>query len=423
MKRNDLAIHGGKPSCNRMPPRMLPGGNSIGKEEEDAVIDVVRRKRLFRFYGATDGPSRVAEFERAFCQYMDVPYAISVNTGTSSLMCGLAGIGLEPGDEVIVPAYTWISSPAAVAIMGGIPIIAEVDETLTLDPADVAGKITPRTKAIMVVHMRGASARMDELLALAREHHLYLVEDTAQSCGASYKGKKLGTMGDVGCFSLQFQKIITCGDGGVTICSNVDTFKRCIMLHDVVAGTREGFPRLAPDDLRPAMNLRMPELSGAVALVQLGRLDGLLTGMRQRKQAMKNGMRDALQSAGGSFRSIVDEKGDASIALIFFLPSIDQTDFAVKALRAENIDATFLYRPDCVDNHVYAHWRAILNKQTWTDRGGPWRWGEPVEYSRDMCPSSLDLLSRAVHIDVNPLLSMEEIDQIVAGLDKVLNAL
>src|SRR5215213_9679655 len=271
-----LAIDGGPSARRNADPPMYPGGNLIGAEEEQAVLEVLRSKRLFRYYGPQPGPSKADELERAFAAHMGVPYAVAVSAGTAALMCGQAGVGIGPGDEVIVPAYTWIATASSVALMGAVPIIAEVDETLTLDPADVARKITPRTKAIIPVHMRGAPAQMDELLALARERGLRVIEDVAQADGGSYRGRRLGTLGDVGCFSLQFNKIITCGEGGVVVTSDESIYKRALMLNDTVGGLRNKIPA---EDILVGMNFRMPELAGAVALVQLGRLDGLLEAM------------------------------------------------------------------------------------------------------------------------------------------------
>ena len=161
-------------------------------------------------------------------------------------MCGGAGIGLGPGDEVIVPAYTWIAPVSSVAMLGAVPILAEVDETLNLDPTDVARKITPRTKAILAVHMRGAPAQMDELQTLAQARGLRVIEDVAQADGGIYRGRRLGTLGDVGCFSLQFNKIITCGEGGVVITADETVRERALMLHDTVGGPRNNIPQEAP---------------------------------------------------------------------------------------------------------------------------------------------------------------------------------
>ena len=414
-----LAIDGGPPARRRPDPPMYPGGNAIGVEEEEAVLEVIRSRRLFRYYGPQPGPSKAAALEAAFAAQMGARKAIAVTSGTAALMCGLAGVAVGPGDEVIVPAYTWIASASSVVMCGGVPILAEVDDSLTLDPADVARKISPRTKAIMPVHMRGAPAAMDELLALADQHGLQVVEDVAQAVGGSYHGRRLGSLGDVGCFSLQFNKIITCGEGGLVITSNDEIYKRAVMYHDTIGGLRNNIP--APE-IMLGMNFRMPELSAAVALVQLDRLAGLIEAMRERKRRLKAGMADCLRHAGGCFRTLNDPEGDTAIALIFFMPTPEQAAWVQRALRAENIGADRMYQPDVVDYHVYAHWGPILEQRTWSPQGGPWRWSSPVEYRTDMCPRTLDLLERAVHLDVNPLLTEEDIEETIAGLNKVLRS-
>ena len=209
---------------------------------------------------------------------------------------------------MILPAYTWIASAAAVVAAGGIPVIAEIDETLLLDPADVAAKITPYTKAIMPVHMRGAPCRMDELMAVASEHGLKVIEDVAQANGGSYNGRALGTFGDVGCFSLQFNKIVTSGEGGMVVTDDEDVLKRTSMYHDVIAPLRAEY---GTDELLCGVNYRMPELLAAVALVQLGRLDGLLDAMRQRKRMLKAGIEEVTARKGLRFRELADPDGDA----------------------------------------------------------------------------------------------------------------
>jgi dTDP-4-amino-4,6-dideoxygalactose transaminase len=398
---------------------MYPGGMLIDHEEEQAVLEVLRSKRLFRYYGPQPGPSRVAELERAFAEHMSARHALAVTSGTAALICGLQGVGVGPGDEVIVPAYTWIASASAVLAVGGLPVLAEVDETLTLDPTDAARKITPYTRAIMAVHMRGAPCRMAELAALAREHGLRLVEDVAQADGASYQGRRLGTIGDVGCFSLQFNKIITAGEGGMVITNDEEVWKRAVMYHDVIGGLRNNIPA---QEILWGVNFRMPELLAAVALVQLRRLDGLLEAMRQRKRMLKAGLEGLAREGRITFREIVDPEGEAAIALIFFLDSPAQANEVAQALRAENIGASVLYRPEHTDYHIYAHWTPILAQRTWTPAGGPWRWARrEIRYTPDMCPRTLDLLSRAVHLDVSPLLTSEEIEETLEGLHRVLD--
>lgn len=416
-----LAIYGGTPAKQRPDPPMYPGGMKIDQEEEQAVLEVLRSKRLYRYYGSEEGPSKAYELEQAFAAHMGTRHALAVTSGTAALICGLQGIGIGPGDEVIIPAYTWIASAAAVLAVGGVPILAEVDESLTLDPADVETKITPYTKAIMPVHMRGAPCRMDAVMDIARRRGLRVIEDTAQADGGSYKGQSLGSIGDVGCFSLQFNKIITAGEGGMVITDDEQVWKRAIMFHDVVGGLRSNFPA---DEIIWGINFRMPELLAAVMLVQLRRLDGLLTSMRERKRMLRAGVEEVARHKGVTFREITDPEGDAAVALVFFTNSPVAAGSVSEALRAENIGADVLYHPDRSDYHIYAHWTPIINQRTWTQGGGPWRWAQrDIRYSLDMCPRTLDLLGRAVHLDVSPLLKNEDVEETIEGLNRVLNAL
>lgn len=416
-----LAIDGGAPAKQRPDPPMYPGGMAIAEEEEQAVLEVLRTKRLFRYHGPGPGPSKVAELEEAFRANKGSRYAVAVTSGTAALTCGLHGIGIGPGDEVILPAYTWIASAAAVVAAGGIPIIAEVDETLLLDPADVERKITPHTKAIMPVHMRGAPCPMDDIMAVAEKHGLLVIEDVAQANGASYHGQLCGTFGNVGCFSLQFNKIITSGEGGMVITNDEEVWKRTNMYHDVIGALNHEFDR---EELLCGVNYRMPELLAAVSLVQLRRLDGLLSDMRARKNMLKAGMEEVAQRKGITFRALTDPEGDAAIATIFFMESAESAQTVAKALKAENIGASTLYSPDSLDYHVYAHWVPIINQRTWTADGGPWRWAQrEIKYHPEMCPRSLDLLGRAVHLNVSPLLTNEDVEETVEGLNRVLEKL
>jgi 8-amino-3,8-dideoxy-alpha-D-manno-octulosonate transaminase len=322
---------------------------------------------------------------------------------------------------VILPAYTWIASASAVVAVGAVPVMAEVDESLTLDPADVEGKITPYTRAILPVHMRGAPCRMDELMAVARAHELFVVEDVAQANGASYHGRRLGTIGDAGAFSLQFNKILTSGEGGMLLTDDLGTYQRIQMYQDVVGGMRNAIPA---DQILPGINFRMPELLGAVALVQLGRLETLLADMRQRKRVIKESLAELAQRKGLRFRVLNDLQGEAAIALIFFLPEIGLAKPVSEALQAEGLDNYIMYSPQEVDYHVYAHWAPILNQRTWSARGGPWRHHpRRIEYAAGMCPRTLDLLGRAIHIDISPELDTTTVEEITEGLHKVVNAL
>jgi dTDP-4-amino-4,6-dideoxygalactose transaminase len=395
-----LARDGGPPARTRPEPPMFPGGMEIAGEEIEAATRVLSSKNVFRYYGVDDGPHEVADFEQEFAGHMGSKHALCVNAGSSALICGLIGAGVGPGDEVIVPAYTWNATPNAVIAAGATPVLAEVDESLTLDPEDVARRIGPQTKAILPVHMRGAPADMDALTGLAREHGLVLVEDVCQSAGASFRGRRLGTFGAAGAFSLQFNKIITTGEGGVMITDRDDLYELAIDVHDCAGSLRRGagLPRFA------GWNFRASELQGAVARVQLTRLDGLLERMRSNQRRLA----DSVESLPGlTLRRPNDDGGDAGICLIAFATSPALAVEAVEALQAEGVLAMRIYDPSVPDLHVYPYWAPVLAHLH--EQGAP----------APDCPRTLDLLGRAIHVDLSPLLEDADVDELALAFEKV----
>jgi dTDP-4-amino-4,6-dideoxygalactose transaminase len=406
---------------------MLPGALRLGEREAEAaaeaVRELVRSKNLFPSYGATpDAPrrSRVRELERAFCERTGAGHAVAVNSGTSALVCGLAGFGIGPGDEVIVPGYTWVSTASAVLALGAVPVIAEVDGSLTLDPADVRRKVSSYTKAIVPVHMRGAPARMDALSEVAREHGLRVLEDVCQAGGGSFGGRALGSIGDAGTFSFQMSKILTAGEGGLLITSDPAIALRATMYQDSASCPGHGIPL---DDWLAGLNLRMSELHAAVLLVQLAGLEQLLADMRRHKTRLKTIVSDGLEGRGVEFRTIHDAAGDTSIALVFFLPEPGPVEGVVRTLVNENVPATRLWQNlqhmphDYVDLHAYAAWTPILQRRSWAGSGSPWReHPREISYSAGMCPVTMDLLRRAVHVDVSPDLSDAQVEQMGAAI-------
>lgn len=379
---------------------MFPGGMEVGAEEIEAATRVLESKNVFRYYGVGDGPHEVADFEREFAAHLGSRHALCLNAGSSALICGLIGAGVGAGDEVIVPAYTWNATPNAVIASGATPVLAEVDESLTLDPADVERRIGPRTKAILPVHMRGAPANMDALTTLARDRGLVLVEDVCQAAGASFRGQRLGTFGDAGAFSLQFNKIITTGEGGVMITDRDDLYELAIDVHDCAGSLRRGagLPRF------PGWNFRASELQGAVARVQLTRLDGLLERMR----AIQRGLAERVEDLPGlTLRRPTDDGGDAGICLVAFARTASLAAEAVSALQAEGVAAMRIYDPTIPDLHVYPYWAPVLAHIE--AAGSP-----PPD-----CPQTLDLLERTIHVDLSPLLGDQDVDEIALAFEKV----
>ena len=417
-----LALYGGPKAKTTPNLPMYPGGLEIGDEERRLVLEVLDRKYLFRYYGPKDFPSKVKEFEDQFAERMGSKHCLAVNSCTSALIASLVACGIGPGDEVILTGYTFFASCAAIVAAKAIPVIAEVDETLTVDPEDIEKKITPATKALLIVHMRGVPCDMDRIMDIARRYGLRVIEDVAQAAGGTYKGKVLGTFGDCGCFSFQYHKIITAGEGGAIITDDPILYDRCMGYHDTAACWRPNrFAEQRYDgELFCGVNFRMSELTGAVMLAQLGRLDGLIARMRHAQKRIIDGIQG---TPGIRVRPVTDPEGDVAVCLMFYLNSAGKVEEFVKALVAEGVNASGMYNSTIPDWHVYAHWKHIINQMTPNDIKCPWSCpyhkGEPVEYTQDMNPRTLEYLGRVVHLDIPAQMTDEDCDMIAAAIRKV----
>jgi len=430
-QKHKLAIEGGEKAKTTPNIPMYPGGLEIGEEEKSAVMQVLDDKYLFRYYGPSNVESKVKLFEEEFSNKMGVKYTLAVNSCTSALISSLVALGIGPGDEVIVPGYTFFASCASVISAKAIPVIAEVDDSLTLDPVDVEKKITPRTRAIIVVHMRGAPCDLTKIIDIAKRHNLKIIEDTAQAVGGTYKGKRLGSFGDLGAFSFQYHKIITAGEGGAVATDDELLYERAMSYHDTAACWRPGGPEKRfvkaryNGELFPGVNYRMNEISGAILRVQLTRLDNLISGMKHNKSRIKEAIKNI---KGLEFRRLNDEEGDTGLVLICYLPDSDITGKFADALKAEGIAASSMHNKSVPDWHVYNHWEMILKKWTATAEGCPYTCpyyinkGGNVQYSPDMNPKTLHYLQRSVHVDIPPQMTDADCDMIAEGFHKVANA-
>jgi 8-amino-3,8-dideoxy-alpha-D-manno-octulosonate transaminase len=417
--KEKLAIHGGTKAKTTPNVPMYPGGLEIGEEEKKQVLEVLDRKYLFRYYGPEKYPSKVGEFEDRFAERMGAKHCLAVNSCTSALITALVACGVGPGDEVIVPGYTFFASCASIVAAKAIPVIAEVDETLTIDPADIRRKITPATKALLVVHMRGVPCDMDAIMEISRKHKLKVIEDVAQAAGGTYKGKTLGTFGDCGCFSFQYHKIITAGEGGAIVTDDGLLYDRCMGYHDTAACWRPD--RFAEQryegELFCGVNYRMSELTGAVMLAQLGRLDSLIVRMRRAQRRIMDGIKDV---QGIRVRPVNDPAGDVAVCLMFYLDRVEMVEPFVKALQAEGVNASGIFNSGIPDWHVYAHWKHVIEQKTvkcpWSC---PYHKGEPVTYSADMNPNTLEYLGRVVHLDIPAQMTDEDCDMTAHAIRKV----
>jgi 8-amino-3,8-dideoxy-alpha-D-manno-octulosonate transaminase len=375
---------------------------------------------LFRYYNPR--PSKVEAAEKAFCELLGVEHCLAVNSCTSALVCAYRALGIGAGDEVIVPAYTFFASAATVVASNAIPVIVEVDDSLCLDPAAVEKAITKRTKAIVPVHMRGAPAQMDAILELARRKGLPVVEDVAQSGGGSFQGKRLGSLGTLGCFSFDYYKVHASGEGGFVTTNDEWLYTRAQSWHDTAACWRPdrfGRERQA-GELFCGENYRMSELQGAVALAQIRKTDMMLAGYRRAHRRIRESID---RTAGLTFRRVSDESGDTCICLILFLKDADTTRKAMHAMQAQGVPAGGIYDQKVRDWHIYAYWDHILEKKHVAPDGLPWSAvpaDELPRYSKEMCPRTLDLLSRAIMIDIHWQYSDADCDNIASGINRAL---
>jgi dTDP-4-amino-4,6-dideoxygalactose transaminase len=357
-----------------------PGSQRIGEEEKREVLDVLASGYLFR-YGSLDDPSfkhKVYSFEREFAAGCGVRHAVATSSGTGALICALKAVGLADGDEVIVPAYTFIASYSAVISAGGVPVLAEIDDSLNLDPADIERRLTPRTKAIMPVHMLGNPCALDEIAAICRRHGLRLVEDVCQANGASYHGRRLGSIGEIGAFSLNIFKTVTAGDGGVVTTDDETLYKLAFGYHDqghmpLRAGVEVG----ARSQL--GTNFRMNELTGAVALAQFRKMDRIIATLREKKSLFKGLIAGLL---GVRFRKLNDPAGECGTLLTVIFESAEKAARVSRTLGTNTVERSGW--------HVYSnmeHFNAYLK-----DKGLP--------FGRGAYPRTDDLLGRSVNLSV-----------------------
>lgn len=424
MSRNTrelLALHGGTPVRTEPLLPGYPGGLLIGEEEKAAVMEVLDSQSLFRHYGPSP-LHKVTQFERAFAHAMGARHAVGVTSGTAALITALAALGVGPGDEVIVPTYTWVATINAVVTMGAVPVFVDINETLTLDPTKVEAALTPRTKALLPVHMRGCGADMSPLLDIATRHRLRVLEDAAQAVGGRHRGRRLGALGDIGAYSLQYHKVITTGEGGMVVTNAPDLWERAVRYHDQGAMRMEELDETIPsgNPLMIGVNYRMNEITGAIGLVQLGRMDWIIGQMRTHKAAILDGLTG---TRGVTIRPIPDPEGDTGATLMFFLPTAEHARTFSTALNAEGVRNSIAWDSG---QHVYHHFDQIIERRMFAERHCSWEcpyYKGHARLEKGMFPRTDDLLRRAIHIDLHPLFTERDEVDVVGGIRKVAHAL
>jgi dTDP-4-amino-4,6-dideoxygalactose transaminase len=421
-----LAIDGGKPIRTQPLPLEFPGVHHMDEEETEAALRVLKSRSPFRYYGI-DLQGEAEAFESEFASFLGVAHAIAVNSGTAALHVALAALGVGPGQEVIVPAYMWVSVVAAVVNLGAIPVLADIDATFSLDAAAVARSITPRTTGIIVVHMSGAPANITELLKLARERGLFLLEDCAQCAGGSVGGKKVGTFGDIGIFSFQMNKNMTSGEGGAIVTNDATLYKRAFACHDT-GYARDDDGRAIFDNLDLCLwgrGYRIDELRASILRVQLKKLPRIIAAMHGSKYRIRNALERIPQL---QLRKIVDPQGDTGCFLISSFESCEVAMRVNRALRAEGIVTSSQGVNNVVMTdwglHVYFNIPSLVNRTSVDKKGSPWHLaenqGSTARYFKGTCPVADSLFERSILLAIPSCLTVQDEEDIMKAFRKIL---
>ncbi len=395
----------------------MAGAELIGQEEIKEVVEILETGVLMRYGFDTQrkGMFKVREFEEAFAKYCGAGYALGVTSGSAALKVALTALDVGPGDDVLVPAFTFLATYEAVLEVGAVPIMVDIDDTLNLDPQEIARKKTPYTKAVIPVHMCGSAARIDKILEEAKKHKLLVLEDNAQGCGASFKGKKLGSFGDMGCFSFDYVKTITTGEGGMVISNNKDLYHRAEWYHDHGHDHNPKVSRALEGRTILGFNYRMNELQGALGLVQLRKLDYVCSEQRKNKKAIKEAL---AQVSGVKFRELPDPEGDSATFLAFNLPEEAQALKYQKLLAAEGVD-TVCYKNNLW--HYVPNWEHFLARSTAISKKYPFTdpsYKGKIEYSRASIPYAEDILGRTLVIQIMVKMGQDKLDSIRQAIEK-----
>ena len=394
------------------------GPQFFDEAEEQALLEVLESGSPFRYWGPGK-PTKVQNFEERFAQYMGTRMALGVTSGTAALDCAVAGLGIGPGDEVIVPAYTWWSDYTCVVHAGALPVFADIDATLNIDPRDLERKITERTKAVIAVHLLGGSCDMEPIMAAARKRRVAVLEDCAQCVGGSYKGKKLGSIGDVGIYSFQINKMITSGEGGAVVSNDPLIYERAARFHDMGTIRQLFLDRAGPSQVQTfaGENFRMSELTGAVLGAQLAKLDTMLAQLRGNARVIYDGIRNL---PGIRLRHRPDPEGDIGYAVFFEMNDKAMRDRCLKELRNRKVPASTL-----TGSVLLPTQESVINKRArhpdWPSFNSPA--GKAIEYGPDSCRRTLEVFDRFVQVRVGAKYTQRINDYIIDSIRQVYKTL
>lgn len=374
-----------------------------GQEEIDALANVIRSGVLFRYHEG----SQCEKFESRYSNFLGVKHFSLAVSGSYALSAGLMGLNIGPGDEVIIPAHTYMATATSVLAVGAIPVIVDIDESVTISPKAIRAAIGPRTKAIIPVHMWGAACNMDEIMAIAEEFNLFVLEDSCQGVGGSYKGRKFGSIGHAGAFSFNYFKNMSCGEGGGLATNDPQVAERVRCAIDPCHYYWQG----RTDSIKPfaSNGARASEFMGALLNVQLDRIDGLISSMRREKKRIIAGTA-SLDNLGLRLSPMNSPDHDCATHVMYLLPNAEAANRFVEVFPAVIAGKT--------GRHTYTEWDQVLQHEgAFHPVLNPYNLIENREcrreYSRDMCASSLDILARTVMVPTDPLRAPEKTADII----------
>ncbi len=386
--------------------------------EEQALLEVLESRSPFRFWGQGK-PSKVLRFEDNFAKYMGSRFGLGVTSGTAALDCAVAGLGIGPGDEVIVPAYTWWSDYTCVVHAGALPVFADIDRTFNLDPKEFERKITPRTKAVIAVHLLGGPCDMDPIMETARKRGVAVLEDCAQCVGGSYRGKILGSLGNVGIYSFQVNKMITSGEGGALVTSDPVIYERAARFHHMGLIHGVFLDRSGPSRVQTfaGENFRMSEFTGAVLGAQLSKLDSMIAHLRRNAEAIYDGIKNI---AGIRLRHRPDPEGDIGYGVYFEMKDKAVRNRCIHELRKRKVPASTL-----TGSVLLPVQESVINKRTrhrdWPSFNSPE--GKKIKYGPDSAAQTLSIFDRFVQVRVGAKYTRRINDYIIDTIRQVYNSL
>lgn len=380
------------------------GTHYIGEEEKQAVMEVLDSQSLFRY----DGPNwlnKTGKFESELSKFFGYENVLACSSGASALKLACVSLGIGPGDEVIMSPFTYIASAGAVMACGAVPVFVNVDESMNINPDEIESCITDRTKAIMAIHIQGIPCDMKKIMKIAEKHNLKVIEDCAQAFGVKYSGQYVGTIGDAAAFSLQANKVITCGEGGVFLCRDRNQFVDGVRFHDNGGKRKDGDYPIWNDPICSfGENMKITELQSAIAIQQLKKTEKIIARQKEQYKALTE------QVISVNMRKITENADFVPESLCFIFDRAKQCDLFIEKMKEESV--AFDYFSD----RILTTYNTFLNKKSWGKHNMPYCF---TDYKLNKCEYTYNLSKRTAWLSIHPLWNQSEIEYIAERINKV----